>query len=536
MTPSQFLAAYRDEMAPTLGGAYMDGFIARNRENLLKIVEPVVALINIKAVIRGIDLSEEDRDYFLNEIRRFVDAGQLDRLAGLLTQARAQAQEPVSASIVEDPDAVTPAKDAIVWAAFNGLVNEKRRAFGMPELEVMESLPFFGRRTPDRRELIDFIIEIKETRKSDWRLAEVLAMHFEFPEAKIIDLLNELNVCPGATVRTMASKCDPSRYKAPEKSEGWLSRKFSGRPKRSDLLKVIRELKHERGSDWMLAPTLAGHFGVPDVTVVEWLRFHKICPRATVESMASQCVVEDVESLPAIGRTPIAITLRHPARRDLIAMVTASASEPGRFQLTWADNQGPSGHTTRDTPEEAVRHAVDEGYRLDSANTPEAQEMVERVERAREARAAEIESWLTESLPSRGRSVGRIGDRGWGSEVAADKLTARSREMASVRHNAQMTGDHAAWSRRVSAKVEALLAARKHYHSAPRSRDAVMMVESAEANLARELGGKEHIPLAIETYRWEQAQGQLSRGDEYVESLPQLVSMFEAERARRFHD
>jgi len=454
MTPSQFLAAYREEMAPTLGGAYMDGFISRNREKLLKIIEPVVAMINARA----------------------------DKAS----------------------DAVTPEKDAIVWAAFKGLVNEKRRAIGLPDLEVTESLPFFGRRKPTREEIVGYIREVNDVRQNrDWRLADKLALFLEVSEAKVVELLNELNICPGATIRTMASKCDPSRYKAPEKAEGWLSRKFSGRPKRSDLLKVIRELKHERRSDWMLAPTLAGHFGVPDVTVVEWLRFHKICPRATVESMASQCVVEDVESLPAPGRTPIGITLRHPARRDLIAMVTASANEPGRFQLTWADKEGPSGHTTRDTPEEAIRYAVDEGYRFDSANTLEAQEMVESVERAREARAAEIEAWLTESLPS-GRSVGRIGDRGWGSEVAADKLTARSREMASVRHNAQMTGDHAAWSRRVSRKVEALLAARKHHHSAPRNREAVMMVESAEEALARELGGKEHIPLAIETYRWEQ--------------------------------
>ena len=91
---------------------------------------------------------------------------------------------------------------------------------------------------------------------------------------------------------------------------------------------------------------------------------------------------------------PIAITLRHPRRRDLIAMVTASASEPGRYQLTWADDEGPSGHTTRDTAEEAVRYALEEGYRLDTANSNAAREMVERVQKAREQREAEIESWL----------------------------------------------------------------------------------------------------------------------------------------------
>lgn len=411
MTAEDLLNAYRDEMAPTLGRAFIEGFIARNRSSMLRMLAPLVALMN----------------------------------------ERMQAPRVSTPRREEDPDEVTPEKDAIVWAAFRDLVNEKRRAFGMQELdEVTESMPFFGRREPDRKEIVEFIQEIKETRKSDWRLAEVLAMHFEFPEAKIVKWLNDHNICPGATTRTMASKCDPSRYKAPKKAEGWLSRKLSGRPKREDLLKVIRELKRERRGDWMLAPTLAGSFGVPDATIVEWLKFHDICPRATARSMASQCVIEDVESLPrrrtcntralrdaedrgrnAVyganiadagltaawrgmteslpSRTPIAITLRHPKRRDLVAMVTASASEPGRYQLTWADNDGPSGHTTRDTPEAAVRHAIEEGYRLDTANSAEAREMVERVQQERERRAAEIESWLTESLPSP-RHAGRMGD------------------------------------------------------------------------------------------------------------------------------
>lgn len=68
----------------------------------------------------------------------------------------------------------------------------------------------------------------------------------------------------------------------------------------------------------------------------------------------------------------VAIFLRHPRRPDLTAMVTASASEPGRYQLTWADDHGPSGHTTRDTAEEAVAHAVAEGYRLDASETTSA--------------------------------------------------------------------------------------------------------------------------------------------------------------------
>ena len=90
----------------------------------------------------------------------------------------------------------------------------------------------------------------------------------------------------------------------------------------------------------------------------------------------------------------IAIALRHPRRTDLTAMVTASASEPGRYQLTWSDDAGPSGHTTRDTAAAAVLHAVQEGYRLDYALTDDARVMVELVQAEHDARAAEIESWI----------------------------------------------------------------------------------------------------------------------------------------------
>jgi len=91
----------------------------------------------------------------------------------------------------------------------------------------------------------------------------------------------------------------------------------------------------------------------------------------------------------------VAIALRHPKRPDLTAMVTASASEPGRYQLTWSDYHGPSGHTTRDAAEECVRRAVEEGYRLDYALTDDARIMAERVQAAHEGRVAEIDAWLT---------------------------------------------------------------------------------------------------------------------------------------------
>ena len=205
---------------------------------------------------------------------------------------------------VEDPDTVTPEKDAIVWAAFMGLVNEKRRAIGMEELEVTESLP--------------------------------------------------------------------SRDQALNSARAAIG----------------------------LAP------------------------------------------LP-----PLAITLRHPKRRDLIAMITASVSEPGRFQLTWVDDEGPSGHTTRDTVVEAVRHAVDEGYRLDTASSGMARSLVERLQREREERAAKIESWLTESLPSRGTCGRTPKERRQAEHIAdsyedrgLDARTSKSRGCATVnaRRNERM--------------------------------------------------------------------------------------------------
>lgn len=91
----------------------------------------------------------------------------------------------------------------------------------------------------------------------------------------------------------------------------------------------------------------------------------------------------------------VAIALRHPKRPDLTAMITASASEPGHYQLTWADDAGPSGHTTRDTAADAVKHAVTEGYRLDYAFTDDARIMAERVQAEHDGKVAEIDAWLT---------------------------------------------------------------------------------------------------------------------------------------------
>lgn len=74
--------------------------------------------------------------------------------------------------------------------------------------------------------------------------------------------------------------------------------------------------------------------------------------------------------------TPFAVELRHHQIPRLSAIVTPSASEPGRYQLTWVDETGPSGHTTRDTPQQAVALAVAEGYRRVVSATPPAAEEV----------------------------------------------------------------------------------------------------------------------------------------------------------------
>ena len=323
MNAADFLDAilpeYRAEIGPIVGFDFIDRFVVQNRARLLRSLEPLMELLAEERAAPAAAAPEacqacgtELEPMGAHGVGcprcadREIDNGWGNACTipghdgGEDCETCANETRPRDGD--EDPDAVTPEKDAIVWAAFTKLVNQKRREIGMDEIEATESLPFlkkfFGRREPDRAEIIYFIKELKETRKSDWRLAELLSMHLEFPEAKVVEWLNEYNICPGATARTMASKCDPSRYAAPPKKKEGLSRKLSGRPTREQIVKVIRDIKRERRDDWMLAPSLGGHFGVPDETIVEWLRFHELCPRATTRSMASQCVIEDVESLP----------------------------------------------------------------------------------------------------------------------------------------------------------------------------------------------------------------------------------------------
>lgn len=351
MTVNDFIEIYREKQAPILGRDYIDGFIARNRARLERMIEPVVALINARA-------------------------------------AKAAAAKRVKAEAiveVEDPDTVTPEKDAIVWAAFMGLVNEKRRAIGMEELEVTESLP--------------------------------------------------------------------SRDQALNSARAAIG----------------------------LAP------------------------------------------LP-----PLAITLRHPKRRDLIAMITASVSEPGRFQLTWVDDEGPSGHTTRDTVVEAVRHAVDEGYRLDTASSGMARSLVERLQREREERAAKIESWLTESLPSRGTCGRTPKERRQAEHIAEsyedrglDARTSKSRGCATVnaRRNERMESLPVKLSEVEEGLVNELVAM-----GTPRRDARIAVIQTREDNVERRRARMSPEELGAVYARNAELLGSLShRRAESIESLPKNV-------------
>lgn len=92
----------------------------------------------------------------------------------------------------------------------------------------------------------------------------------------------------------------------------------------------------------------------------------------------------------------IAIKMRHAKAPRLWCAITLSASEPGRYQITWMDERGPSGHTCRDDLATAVRFVIDDGYRLESAEPSEAEAVVHAEMQARADRLAEIESWIRE--------------------------------------------------------------------------------------------------------------------------------------------
>ena len=64
------------------------------------------------------------------------------------------------------------------------------------------------------------------------------------------------------------------------------------------------------------------------------------------------------------------IGIRMLGRGDHWASITLSAKQPGRWQLTWHDGDGPIGDTLRDTIGEVIVEALRDGYRYDRAIGP----------------------------------------------------------------------------------------------------------------------------------------------------------------------
>lgn len=615
MTVNDFLEIYREEQAPILGRDYIDGFIARNRASLVRMIEPVVALINARAAkaaaakraeaddadgvltirragdhrlglaalsirIKVDSFAEASRQY-----RHYVDesgegastfpTGRL-QLNGRTYEISYNGRvwevggggEVYTPPSVEDPDAVTPEKDAIVWAAFMGLVNEKRRAIGMEELEVTESLPFGGKsvgRIRDRGwgsevaadKLTARSREMADTRHNVQTAGDHAAWSRRV-SAKVGAVL-------AARKRRHASPGSREAGLALESAEASLARELGGKDHITLAIETYRwEQEQEQrriGRNDEDVESLPAKLSTVEERLVGELvamgmprrdaryavvqtrehnverRLARMSPEERGAEHARNAEMfsrvfgrsEGTESLPAPGgRTPIAITLRHPERRDLTAMVTASASEPGRFQLTWVDDEGPSGHTTRDTPEEAVRYAVDEGYRLDSANTAEARAMVERVERARTERAAKIESWLTESLPSRGTCGRTPKERRQAEHIAEsyedrglDARTSKSRGCATVnaRRNERMESLPVKLSEVEEGLVNELVAM-----GTPRRDARIAVIQTREDNVERRRARMSPAELRAEYAINAELLGSLShRRAESIESLPKNV-------------
>jgi hypothetical protein len=66
------------------------------------------------------------------------------------------------------------------------------------------------------------------------------------------------------------------------------------------------------------------------------------------------------DSIAAENDGPVVLQSKH--RADMGALIHPSADEPGKWQYTFFDRDGFSGHTVRDTKQEAVRLAMQEGF------------------------------------------------------------------------------------------------------------------------------------------------------------------------------
>lgn len=165
MTAEDLLDAYRDEMAPTLGRAFIEGFIARNRSSMLRSLAPLVALMN----------------------------------------ERMQAPRASETRREEDPDAVTPEKDAIVWAAFMDLVEEKKRQLGIRSEE--SSAPPAKTRTPRARKRAHDPIDPESLKRA--------ILHDSLSDSQRTALRNIILTDPAAALRVAAiGGHEASKYSA----------------------------------------------------------------------------------------------------------------------------------------------------------------------------------------------------------------------------------------------------------------------------------------------------------------------------------
>ena len=458
MNAADFLDAilpeYRAEIGPIVGFDFIDRFVVQNRARLLRSLEPLMEMLAAERVPPA--ATPEACQACGTELEPMGAHGiGCPRCADVEIDELDRAQQ-----VGEDPDAVTPEKDAIVWAAFTNLVNQKRREIGMDEIEATESLPRFGGKSVGRINDRGWGSEVA-TDKMTTRARALSNREYDRRAQRRVEQTGPVLSMVGTPVGDGTWDIHMERsdlptahllhvhdpHGGPVTTQGVLSEmaqvaRVGDTHYREDIEALVsRQIKAFFGDAYgmLLSSTLPWRIR---------LRLREARARARgkeqMESLPScgcgPTRSEMAESLPKPGRSrrsatdrkmddlaakygmtreewladsdkwwnsspdtkPIAITMRHNRRRDLVALVTASASEPGRFQVTWVDNEGPSGHTTRDTPEEAVRYAVEEGYRLDDATTnARDRDLVERVQRAHEARAAEIDSWVTESLPRR---------------------------------------------------------------------------------------------------------------------------------------
>lgn len=92
--------------------------------------------------------------------------------------------------------------------------------------------------------------------------------------------------------------------------------------------------------------------------------------------------------------SPFAIRLRSRLRSDQWGAITLSAREPGRVQLTFFDDEGPYGHTCRDTVADALVEATDwQGLEVECVEPADHHEAVAAVT-ADAARRAELQAMV----------------------------------------------------------------------------------------------------------------------------------------------